>query len=295
MWDPGFCQPSPCHNRTSSSSHSENGVPRTKMKASQGSYFPSDSPSSGVIVTGPQVTRCPTTCSCQERVPHLKSNFHAHGDEGIRAAQGGLPVVARPDVASSRLPGVTSVALLVKDQRQPGWALNRQKHLQNLSLQGFLKQNPWSIKTQLENILLNEDSPGKWAPTGCGTVARKWVRGYRVPSSIRVCHRGSDFTTRGPLPGIDSWQPCTQPSGSWTLIPHPHSPGPHSVAPHSPPRSSRAGCVCSSELTDLGPDLPPVSYLFSILDESLSLKACRCPQMPTRDDACMDFLGCRKT
>ena len=29
---------------------------------------------------------------------------------------------------------------------------------ENLSLQGFLKQNPWSVKTQLENILLNEDS-----------------------------------------------------------------------------------------------------------------------------------------
>ena len=29
MWDPGFCQPSTCHNRTSSGSHSENGVPRS--------------------------------------------------------------------------------------------------------------------------------------------------------------------------------------------------------------------------------------------------------------------------
>ena len=30
--------------------------------------------------------------------------------------------------------------------------------------------------------------------------------------------------------------------------------------------------VCSSELTDLGPDSPPVSHRFSILNESLSLK-----------------------
>ena len=120
MWDPGFFQPSPCHNHTSSSSHSENGVPHSPMKASQGSYFPSDCPSSGVIVTGPQVTMCLPTCSCQEGVPPLKSHFHPHGDEGIWAAQRGLPVAARPDVASSRLPGVTSGALLVKDQRHPG-------------------------------------------------------------------------------------------------------------------------------------------------------------------------------
>ena len=82
--------------------------------------FPSDSPSSGVIVTGPQVTTCPRTWSCQEGVPPLKSHFHAHGDDGIWAAQGGLPMAARPGVASSRFPGVTSGALLVKDQRHPG-------------------------------------------------------------------------------------------------------------------------------------------------------------------------------
>ena len=35
------------------------------------------------------------------------------------------------------------------------------KHQKNLSLQGLLEQNPWSVKTQLENILLNEDSPVK--------------------------------------------------------------------------------------------------------------------------------------
>ena len=35
------------------------------------------------------------------------------------------------------------------------------KHLKKFSLQGFLEWNPWSVKTQLENILLNEDSPVK--------------------------------------------------------------------------------------------------------------------------------------
>ena len=54
-----------------------------------------------------------------------------------------------------------------------------------------------------------------------------------------------------------------------------------------------AGCVCSSELTDLGPNSPPVSHLFSVLDESLSLKACLCPNctpgmMPTW--TCLDVL-----
>ena len=100
MWDPGFCQPYKGHNRTSSGSHSENGVPGSPMKAYQGSSVPTDSPSSGVIVTGPQVSTCPPTCSCQEGEPPLKSHFHAHGNEGIWAAQGGLPVAAMPAVMS---------------------------------------------------------------------------------------------------------------------------------------------------------------------------------------------------
>ena len=70
-------------------------------------------------------------------------------------------MAARPGVASSRLPGVTTGALPVKDQRHPGLALNHLKLLKNLSLQGFLKVNPWSVETELENILLNEDSPAK--------------------------------------------------------------------------------------------------------------------------------------
>ena len=37
--------------------------------------------------------------------------------------------------------------------------LNHLKHLKILSLQGFLRQNPWSVETPLENILLDEDSP----------------------------------------------------------------------------------------------------------------------------------------
>ena len=91
-----------------------------KSRALQGSFFPTASPSSGVTVSGPQVTTCPSTCSCPEGESPLKSHFDAHGDEGIWAAQGGLPVAATPGVASSRLPGVTSGALLVKDQRHPG-------------------------------------------------------------------------------------------------------------------------------------------------------------------------------
>ena len=70
-------------------------------------------------------------------------------------------MAARPGVATSRLPGVTSCALLVKDQRHTGRPLNGLKLLNNLSLQGFLKQNPWSVETQLENILLDQDSPAK--------------------------------------------------------------------------------------------------------------------------------------
>ena len=70
-------------------------------------------------------------------------------------------MAARLGVASSRLPCVTSGTLLVKDQRHPGRHLNVLKLLKNLFPQGFLKQNPWSVKTQLENILLDEDSPAK--------------------------------------------------------------------------------------------------------------------------------------
>ena len=68
-------------------------------------------------------------------------------------------MAALAGVASSIFLGVTLGALLVKDQRHPCGALYHLKHLKNLSLQGFLEQNIWSVKTQLENILLNEDSP----------------------------------------------------------------------------------------------------------------------------------------
>ena len=56
------------------------------------------------------------------------------------------------------------------------------------------------------------------------------------------------------------------------------------MAPHNPPHSSRAGCVFSSEFADLGPDSPPVSHRFSIVNETLSLKACQCPQLHTGAD-----------
>ena len=47
--------------------------------------------------------------------------------------------------------------------------------------------------------------------------------------------------------------------------------------------------LCSSWLTDLDPDSPPIFNLFSILNESLSLKGCQCLQMHTRADGHMDF------
>ncbi|CAM9173896.1 unnamed protein product, partial [Rangifer tarandus platyrhynchus] len=60
------------------------------------------------------------------------------------AAQRRLPVSARPGVASSRLTVIT--------------------------LGDLLKPRP--VETQLENILLDEDSPAKRSPTGCGAEAR---------------------------------------------------------------------------------------------------------------------------
>ena len=130
------------------------------MKAPQGSYFPADSPSSGVTVTGPpRSPRAHQTAPAQrENLPSSPPSLHMDF-RALGAAQEGLPVEASPGVASSRLPGVTLGALLVKDQRHPGSALNRLKLLKNISLHGFLKQKPWSVKTQLETILLDEDSP----------------------------------------------------------------------------------------------------------------------------------------
>ena len=90
-----------------------------KSRALQGSCFPTAILSSGVTVSGPQVTTCPPTCSCPEGEPPLKSHFPAHGDEGNWRCPGMAPGAARPGVASSRLPGVTSGALLLKDQRHP--------------------------------------------------------------------------------------------------------------------------------------------------------------------------------
>ena len=85
----------PMPNPTSSSSHSDNGVPHSSMKAPQGFYFPADSPSSGVTVTGPPGHPCPPTCFCSQGERPLKSHFPAHGDEGTwpcpqRAPSGGL-------------------------------------------------------------------------------------------------------------------------------------------------------------------------------------------------------------
>ena len=91
-----------------------------QSRAPQGSGFPTASLSSGVTVSGPQVTSCPPTCSCPEGEPPLKSHFPAHGDEGNWHCPGRAPVAARPGVASSSLTVITLGALLVKDQRHPG-------------------------------------------------------------------------------------------------------------------------------------------------------------------------------
>ena len=91
-----------------------------KSRALQGSCFPTAILSSGVTVSGPQVTTCPPTCSYPEGQPPLKFHFPAHGDEGTWRCPGRAPVAARPGVASSRLTVITLGALLVKDQRHPG-------------------------------------------------------------------------------------------------------------------------------------------------------------------------------
>ena len=91
-----------------------------QSRAPQGYCFPTASPSSGVTVSGPQVTTCPPTCSCPEGEPPLKSHFLAHGDEGNWRCPGRARVTGRPGVASSSLTGITLGALLVKDQRHPG-------------------------------------------------------------------------------------------------------------------------------------------------------------------------------
>ena len=90
-----------------------------QSRAPQGSCFPTASPSSGVTMSGPQVTTCPPTCSCPEGEPPLKSHFPAHGDESSWPCPGRAPVAAKPGVASSSLTGITLGALLVKEQRHP--------------------------------------------------------------------------------------------------------------------------------------------------------------------------------
>ena len=113
------------------------------------------------------------------------------------------------------------------------------------------------------------------------------VAGFRVLLGSAV--EEVTFPPEGPFLGLTVDSPAHSPQDPDTLIPHPRSHRPHSVAPHSPPHSSCAGCVCSSWLTDLGPDSPPIFHLFSVLNESLSLKGCQCPQMHTRAHGHMDF------
>ena len=83
--------------------------------------------------------------------------------------------------------------------------------------------------------------------------------------------QGSDFLwsaikevtspPEGPFLGLTADTPAHSPwDHDRSSLIH-EAPRPHTVAPHSPPHSSWAGCVCSSDLTDLGPDSPPVSHL----------------------------------
>ena len=118
------------------------------------------------------------------------------------------------------------------------------------------------------------------------------VTGFQVPLGSAIEEMTSP--PRGPFRGLTVDSPAHSPQGpdcsSFTHA----APGLtqlHHTVLHTAPGQA----VCSSLLTDLGPDSLPISHLFSILDESLSLIACRCPHLPTRDDACMDFLGCHKT
>ena len=98
----------------------QSSIHTAQSRAPKGSCFPTASPSSGVIVSGPQVTMCPPTCSCPEGKTPLKFHFPSHGHEGTWRCPGRAPVAARPGVASSSLTGITLGALLVKDQRHPG-------------------------------------------------------------------------------------------------------------------------------------------------------------------------------
>ena len=118
------------------------------------------------------------------------------------------------------------------------------------------------------------------------------VTGFRVPLGSAIDEVTSP--PRGPFRGLTVDSPAHSPQGpdrSSLIHAAPGLTQLHHTVLHTAPGQA----VCSSLLTDLGPDSPPVSHLFSILDESLSLIACRCPHLPTWDDACMDFLGCHKT
>ena len=118
------------------------------------------------------------------------------------------------------------------------------------------------------------------------------VIGFRVALGSAIDEVTSP--PRGPFRGLTVDSPAHSPQGpdrSSFIHAAPGLTQLHHTVLHTAPGQA----VYSSELTDLGPDSHPVSYLFSILDESLSLIACWYPHLPTRDDACMDFLGCHKT
>ena len=97
------------------------GSTLAQSRALHGSGCPTASPSSGVTVPGPPGHHVPTNplLPQREKLPSSPTSPHM-AMRAVGAAQGGLPVAARPAAASSRLTGVTLGALLRKDQTHPG-------------------------------------------------------------------------------------------------------------------------------------------------------------------------------
>ena len=60
-------------------------------------------------------------------------------------------------------------------------------------------------------------------PSWVWRCARRWVPGYRVPSSVRVCCQESDFSSGDPFLQLTVDTPTHNP---WILIAHPSSPQP---------------------------------------------------------------------
>lgn len=121
------------------------------------------------------------------------------------------------------------------------------EYLKNLSLQSFLKQNPWGVRTQQENIFLYELSPAKWS--GYGAVTRMWVPGYRGSEFCWNLLSGSEFTSWGPLSGIPSSYNTSTHSPLGCRLLSPFSTQTHISHSYtrSPLHSPQRGSVCDSK------------------------------------------------